>query len=234
MNFLEKSRVIVITGASSGIGRALCEGFSAEGHTVIGFSRQAHELEKTSDRCPGMVPACGDITHRQDVDRLIDTALDQFGRIDVLINNAGQNQSGHFLDTPYEHWSRIIETNLLGLGYLTHNVLPIMVQQTHGRIVNIVSRAPEACFAGTSAYSVSKGAVILLTRVLAQEISAIGQNDILINDLIPGPTRTAMTLTGQEPADVFPFVRELVELPAGGPTGKVFFGGKPYLPWSHE
>ncbi len=233
MKLQSKSRVFVITGASSGIGRSLCEGFSAEGHSVIGFSRRMSELAKTATACPGMVTVAGDMTVQQDTDRLVATALERFGRIDVLINNAGQNLSGNFIDTPFENWRRIVETNLLGLAYLTHRVLPVMVQQTHGRIINTVSRAPEACFAGTSAYSASKGAVMLLTRVIAQEIVNRGQNDILINDLVPGPTKTSMTTTGQNPAAVFPFVRELVDLPMGGPNGKVFFGGKPYVPWTN-
>ncbi len=233
MNPLPKGRVCLITGASSGIGRVLCNGFSAEGNTVIGFSRRVNELAKTSEITPGMVTIAGDITNQRDVDSLVAIALERFGRIDVLINNAGQNLSGNFLDTPFEDWSRIVETNLMGLAHLTYKVLPVMVRQAHGRIVNIVSRAPEACFAGTSAYSVSKGAVMLLTRVIAQEISAIGQDDILINDLIPGPTKTSMTMTGQDPAAVFPYVRDLVGLPMGGPSGKVFFGGKLYVPWTN-
>ena len=224
-------RVVVITGAGSGIGRVLCQGFSVEGYNVIGFGRRIDELEKTRESSPGMVAIAGDVTSQHDVELSVATALERFGRIDVLINNAGQNQAGNFVDNAFEDWRRIIDTNLIGLARLTHQVLPIMVQKAHGRIVNIVSRAPEACFAGTSAYSSSKGAVMLLTRVIAREISGMGINDILINDLIPGPTRTEMNMTGQDPVEIFPYVRELVELPSGGPNGIVFFKGKAYQPW---
>lgn len=227
----ENRRVIMITGASSGIGRVLCQGFSVDGHNVIGFGRRIDELEKTRETSPGMLAITGDVTSQHDVELLVATALERFGRIDALINNAGQNQAGNFVDNTFEDWRRIVDTNLIGLACLTHRVLPIMVRQAYGRIVNIVSRAPEACFTGTSAYSSSKGAVILLTRVIAQEISGMGLNDILINDLIPGPTRTEMNMEGQDPVEVFPCVRELIELPSGGPNGKIFFKGKAYQPW---
>ena len=78
-----------------------------------------------------------------------------------------------------------------------------------------------------SSYSVSKAAVSVLTACLAAEVTT-GHPDVLVNDLIPGPTRTAMTSTGQDPEAVYPMVRELVLLPAGGPSGQAFFKGEPF------
>jgi NAD(P)-dependent dehydrogenase (short-subunit alcohol dehydrogenase family) len=201
---------------------------------VVGFGRRAAALAETAATCPGMVTVVGDVTSRQDTAALIEEVLTRYGRIDALINNAGQNVFGQFLDTAFDDWCRVVETNLLGLARLTHQVLPVMLGQGHGRIVNLVSRAPEVCAAGTSAYAVSKGAVMLLTRAISNEIGAAGYPDVLINDLVPGPTRTAMNATGQDPAAVYPFVRDLVELPAGAASGKVYFQGKQYVPWANH
>lgn len=130
-------RVVVITGAGSGIGEALAVGFASDGASVVGFGRREASLAAAAEKCPGgMVGVAGDVTSEEDVDRLVATTMDRFGRIDVLINNAGIHGGGKLIDKKFEDWARVIEVNLTGLALCTHRLLPVMMEGGYGRIVN--------------------------------------------------------------------------------------------------
>jgi 3-oxoacyl-[acyl-carrier protein] reductase len=151
----------------------------------------------------------------------------------LLVNNAGIASSGPLLARPFRAWAAVIQVNLLGVALCTHRVLPNMLARGSGRIINVVSRAAEFPFAGLSAYSASKAGVISFTRALAVEVGPPKQPDILINALVPGLTNTAMTqriapALLQEPEAVYPHMRFLVTLPAGGPHGRVFWNSQEY------
>jgi NAD(P)-dependent dehydrogenase (short-subunit alcohol dehydrogenase family) len=231
-----QGKVVLVTGASRGIGRALARGFAADGASVIAFARSAQDLQETAHgHTEHFLMVVGDVTSEADVDRLVATTYERFGQIDVLVNNAGIGNAGELLARPFSDWAEVIRVNLIGLALCTHRVLPGMIERGYGRVINVVSRAAESPWAGVSAYAASKAGVISLTRALATEVGPPKQPDILINALIPGPTNTAMTRQAgwdptrlQDPEAVYPHTRFLVTLPVGGPHGRVFWNSQEY------
>jgi NAD(P)-dependent dehydrogenase (short-subunit alcohol dehydrogenase family) len=217
-------RVVVVTGATSGIGRAVASALAGEVAGLVAFGRSA----APSAAGGNVLAIAGDINSAQDVQALFAQALARFGRIDALINSAGVNPRGAFLDLGHEEWRHTIETNLIGYASVCRAALPIMMKQSHGRIVNLATRLAWECGKSASAYSCSKAGASMLTRCLAAEIDRNRYPDILVNDLIPGDTRTAMNPGGQDPEAVVPFVRDLILLPGGGATGVTFFRGKTF------
>jgi 3-oxoacyl-[acyl-carrier protein] reductase len=236
-----EGKTIVITGAGSGIGGALAVGFSKDGALVVGFDISRDGLSETAAACAGeFVSVEGDVTLPDDVDRLVSVALGTSGRIDALINNAGI-AAGVFTEEPFERWQRVIDVNLNGVALCTHRVLPVMMKQGHGRIISVISRAAEGLSAGNNAYAASKAGATTLMKTLAASVRQTGHHDILVNSMVPGPTKTpiwAPALTDsrlaeyvermQEPQAVYPHARFLVELPPDGPTGRVFWNSEEY------
>lgn len=232
-----KGKVILITGASRGIGRALAMGFAADGANVIAFARSAEALDGMAHGDAGnLLTVVGDVTSEADVDRLVATAHERFGHIDVLVNNAGVRNKGALLAQPFGYWADVVRVNLIGLALCTHRVLPDMLQRGHGRVINLASRAAECPRPALSAYGAAKAGVLYFTQALAAEVGPPVHPDILINALIPGPTDTAMTrprgardpVSLQTPEAVYPHAKFLVTLPPGGPHGRVFWKSKEY------
>ena len=232
----DSDKIVVITGGSRGIGRALARGFAGDGARVVIFGRNESDLAETAASNPDKTTiVTGDITASQDVNNLFQTTMDKFGPVDVLINNAGIINSGAFIEHAFEHWESVIRVNLIGLAMCTYKVLPGMMERGHGRIVNLASRAAEQCFTTWSAYSSSKAGVISFTKTIAAEVGPPAYPDILINSLIPGPTKTEMFRKGgldpsiaQDPQVVYPHTRFVVDLPPNGPHGKIFWNSKEY------
>ena len=243
-----QGKVVVITGAGSGIGRALAKGFTEDGALVVGFDTDPAGLLTTARACGQLLTVQGDVTSEADVDRLVSLCIERFGRIDVLFNNAGISGEGSlFHQMPFQDWVRVIQVNLIGVALCTHRVLPGMLERGYGRIINVTSRAAEAAGPRLSAYASSKAAIITFTRAVANGIDRTLYPDVLVNAMIPGITRTAMwdkalssgMLTDeflenlQEPEAVYPHARYIVELPAGGPSGRVFFNSQEYPIYQH-
>jgi NAD(P)-dependent dehydrogenase (short-subunit alcohol dehydrogenase family) len=162
---------------------------------------------------------------------MVKTAVDETGRLDVLFNNAGISlvRSIHnFKDDSYE---KVIRINLFGPVYGIRAAIPVMRTQNFGRIINLVSRAAEAGNNAMSPYNSSKAALWSVTRSAAVENI---DYDILINGMIPGPTKSGMMPQGQEPKVVYPSAKWMATLPSGGPTGKVFWNQKEYTMFSKE
>lgn len=232
----QTGKVVLVTGASRGIGRALARGFAGDGDNVVVFARSEKDLQEIMSGDPErFLAVVGDVTSETDVDRVVTAAQQRFGRIDVLINNAGISNGGELLARPFRDWAEVIRVNLIGLALCTHRVLPGMIERGCGRVINVVSRLAEFPWAGASAYAASKAGVVSLTRALAAEVGPPKYPDILINALIPGPTYTEMARQGgwdparlQMPEVVYPHTRFLVTLPAGGPHGRVFWNSQEY------
>ena len=224
-------KVIIVTGAGSGIGAALSAGFVADGADVVGFDLDESGLQRTTAMCSkGMCCVTGNVKSDTDLERLTEAAMAIRGRIDVLINNAGIANQGDLIDRPFADWQAVIDVNLTGVARCTHAVLPGMMERRHGRIVNVCSREGEAGRRTLSAYSASKAGIAVLTKSLARELRKAGQDDVLVHGLIPGGTRTKMSSSDsmQPPEAVYPHTRFVVELPRGGPNGRVFFRSEDY------
>jgi len=243
-----KGQVVLITGAGSGIGRAFAVGFTKDGARVAGFDIDREGLEGTAQACASpLMTVVGDVTSQADVDRLVAAVTEQFGRIDVLFNNAGIGDQGSVLERPFDDWARVIQVNLIGVALCTHRVLPGMLERGHGRIINVVSRAAESADARLSAYATSKAGVITFTRALANGIDRESYPDVLVNAMIPGTTRTAIWARAlesgmlsdellknfQEPEVVYPHACFMAELPACGPNGRVFWNSEEYPIYQH-
>ena len=215
---------VIVTGAGSGIGRALAAGFCADGASVIGFGRTRADLEETARQCKAgeMHAVVGDVGRPEDVERLFSDAARLQGKVDILVNNAAQYPKVAFLETSGEEWARVIQTNVIGMALCCRAALPGMLERGFGRVLNLGSFAWMGPIPKSSAYSASKGAVRPFTRALAAEIDRDRYPDVLINELIPGIVRTRMSETGEEPADVYRHARFVASLPRSGPTGKTF------------
>jgi|GEM_PF-820916 len=228
-------KVVIITGAGSGIGQALAAGFSGDGAKVVAFDRDTAGLEATRALCSGeLIAVAGDVTSEADLRRVVDSALARWGQIDVVFNNAGLANIGRLLDRPFADWSAVIEVNLIGVALGTYLVLPHMIKRGHGRVISLTSNGGESGRPEYSAYSASKAGVDLFTKSVAREMLSAGHRDILINAIIPGVTTTPLgegrpEHIGQEPAAVYPHAKFVADLPENGPTGRIFRGSKDHI-----
>lgn len=215
---------VVVTGAGSGVGRALAAGFCEEGADVVGLGRTEESLAETA-RLHGrgrMRLVVGDVSNEADAERLLAEASGIRGKVDVLINNAAVYPRQGLLESSIREWREAIEINVVGVMMTCKLALPGMLERGHGRIINVGSYAWKRPIPGSSAYSVSKGALHVLTKAIAAEIDRTRYPDVLVNELIPGVIRSGMSESGEDPATVYPHARFLTQLPPGGPSGQLF------------
>ena len=189
-----KDKVCIITGGTSGIGKAAVELFAEEGATVVFTGRRAPEGEAVESALVGRGLSVkfvqGDLTKPEDRDRLMDTTVSLYGKIDVLYNNAAISIFSSFEDLDEETADRILDTNYRSVFALCKLVLPIMKKQGGGAIINTASIGGIVGTPTIVAYSGSKGAIRMLSKGLASEV--VGYN-IRVNTIIPGFTLTEMT-----------------------------------------
>ncbi len=207
----EAGKVALVTGASRGIGRAIAGALAGAGLRV-GVSyragdREAREVVEKIAANGGQAQSFkADIGVPEESRRLVESALAAFGRIDVLVNNAGISvTSARVAELPSEDWERVLRVNLSGPFYLIKAVLPHMRQRKSGHIVNLSSNVTQRFPAMYGAYTVSKCGLDALTRILAKEE---GPNGIRVNAIAPGPIETDMlqhslALMGPEKAEAF-------------------------------
>jgi 2-hydroxycyclohexanecarboxyl-CoA dehydrogenase len=178
------NRVALVTGAAAGIGTAIAARLAREGMRVAAADMDEAGLGALD---PAYLAVKMDITAPAEVKAGVQRVLDKWGRIDVLVNNAGRTRVGPFLQSKEEHWEELFRIDVLGLMRCTQAVLPGMLAQGSGRIVNIASDAALSGLAGQAVYSAAKGAVIAFTKSLAREVSPQG---VLVNAVSPGPVNT--------------------------------------------
>lgn len=219
-----QDKVVVVTGAGSGIGRGLAAGFCRDGARVIGFGRKAADLEATASQFGNGRMHCiaGDLARTADIERLFAEVQQKFGRVDILINNAALYPKTGFLATAPQDWAEVIQVNVVAMAHCCRAALPGMLQRKFGRILNVGSFAWKGPIVDSSAYSTSKAAVTVLTRCIALEIDRQVYPDVLVNEFLPGVTRTRMSAEGADPAEVYPHARHVATLPANGPHGAIF------------
>jgi NAD(P)-dependent dehydrogenase (short-subunit alcohol dehydrogenase family) len=229
MDFSDKA--VVVTGAGSGIGRAIAAGFCSEGANVMGIGRTRADLEETASLCAAgrMQFVVGDVARREDVERLFAEAVRLYGKADILVNNAALYPKVAFLESSHEEWSRVIQTNVVGIALCCRVALPGMLERGFGRILNLGSLAWLGPIPNSSAYSASKGAVRPFTKALAAEIDRRRYPDVLINELLPGVVRTRMSESGEDPAEIYRHARFVASLPRNGPTGKTYLQSALYI-----
>ena len=194
-------RVALVTGAASGIGRAVAHAFAAEGAAVHAVDIQAAALGTLVDGLcsEGLTasPTVADISVPEVVERWVTNVLDASGRIDCLANIAGVISSQPVEEVSLAEWDRILGINLRGTFLCARAVAPAMKRQGSGSIINVSSRAGAMGFAGMTAYCASKFGVEGMSRALAQEL---GPHGIAVNTITPGtPVHTAMSETTYSP-----------------------------------
>lgn len=218
-----EGKTVVITGAASGIGRALALGFARDGARVVATDINETGLRGIADA--GIATRVVDVSSDRDVRDMIAFAQQTAGRVDVLFNNAGLGGAKPIEQIDDDMFERYIGVHLFGAYYGTRAALPVMRRQGFGRIINTLSRHAGQRARGFAAYASAKAGMLALTRVAAAEV---GGADILVNGMIPGPTRSGMMKGDnlQEPEVVYPGALWLATLPAGGPSGKVFWNRK--------
>jgi len=187
-------KVALVTGGSRGIGKAIASAYGAEGAKVFICGRNASDLRAALDELrEGAVEiagAAGDIGNSNDVERIVKSAVECFGTIDVLVNNASiLGPREPIVNYPLDAWDQVIRINLTGVFLTTRAILPIMSARHAGSIINVTSGVGRRGKAKWGAYAVSKGGLEVFTQVLAEEISEAG---IRVNSVNPAATRTRM------------------------------------------
>jgi 2-hydroxycyclohexanecarboxyl-CoA dehydrogenase len=193
------NKITIVTGAGQGIGRAIAQKLAADGASVVVTDiNETAATETASTMGPGTLADHTDVTDRDSVASMVERVRGQFGRIDVLVNNAGWDKAELFVDSDPADWDRTIRINLYGLLHTCHVVLPIMAEQGHGSLVNIGSDAGRVGSSGEAVYSATKGGVIAFTKTIAREMARYGVN---VNCVSPGPSDTALfdSVTGGNP-----------------------------------
>lgn len=185
----------LITGAGRGIGRATAIAFAAEGINVGLVGRTAENLEKVAAELAQYgvktVFAVADVANQDSVNAAVEHVLTELGSIDILINNAGIGKFGNFLDLSPEEFKAIIDTNLMGVYYVTRAVLPQMIERQSGDIINISSTAGQKGAPVTSAYSASKFGLMGLTESLMLEVR---KHNIRVSALTPSTVATDLAI----------------------------------------
>ncbi|XLQ12259.1 MAG: 3-oxoacyl-[acyl-carrier-protein] reductase [cyanobacterium endosymbiont of Epithemia adnata isolate EadnSB Bon19] len=188
-------QVSIVTGASRGIGRAIALSLGSTGlKVVVNYARSSTAAEEVVqsiiDKGGKAIAVQGDVSKTEEVDTLIKTTLEQFGRIDVLVNNAGITHDTLLVRMKLEQWQEVIDLNLTGVFLCTKAVTKLMLKQKQGRVVNIVSVSGQIGNPGQANYSAAKAGVIGLTKTVAKELAGRG---VTINAVAPGFITTDMT-----------------------------------------
>lgn len=202
-----KNKVAIITGASSGIGEATARRLAESGARVVLAARRVERLEALAadieHREGTALVAPTDVTDERSVQRLARAALDAFGRIDILINNAGIMPLSPISKLKVEEWDRMIDVNIKGVLYCVAATLPTMLEQGSGHIINVSSVAGRRPFPTGTVYSATKFAVRAISQGLRLELSPI--KGIRVTDIEPGVVATELThhITDNETANRF-------------------------------
>lgn len=191
---MPKGKVAVITGASRGIGKSIALALAAQGATIVAMDMDqaatdavVAELQAAGTKALAVV---GNVTVTADVDRMIEAAVEAFGRVDILVNNAGITRDGLIMRMKDEEWDAVLNVNLKGAFVCTRAAFKVMSKQRYGRIINIASVVGQMGNAGQANYCASKAGLIGLTKSNAREMA---KRNVTVNAVAPGFIATAMT-----------------------------------------
>lgn len=195
---MEERRVALITGGSRGIGRKVAEKFAKEGYNLVinyvsentNIEQITKEMKQIASQKIEIVFFKADVTNFHACEELVKNAVEQFGTIDVLVNNAGITKDNLLMRMKEEEFDKVIEVNLKGTYNMTKNVIPTMMKKKYGKIINISSVVGVSGNAGQCNYAASKAGIIGFTKSLAKELAS---RNILANCIAPGFITTDMT-----------------------------------------
>lgn len=188
-----ENRVAFITGASRGIGRATALAMAQAGYHIVVASPEMEFNEQVAEQVRASREALVvdlDLCSTESIKSGFAQAMKQFGRVDVLVNNAGITRDGLSLRMKKEDWDLVLQINLSGAFFASQQALPFMIRERYGRIINIASVVGQAGNAGQANYVASKAGIIGLTKALAQEVASRG---VTVNAIAPGFIETDMT-----------------------------------------
>jgi 3-oxoacyl-[acyl-carrier protein] reductase len=196
-----EGQVAFVTGGATGIGRAIAEALSRRGAAVAIFARNQERAAKAAEALRGAGGQAAsfeaDIARTESVNAAFDAALEQFGRVDALVNNAGVTRDGIFVRMSDEQWQQVIDTNLGGAFRCSRAVARTMMKARSGRIVNVSSVVGLMGNAGQANYAASKAGLLGLTKSLARELAS---RNVTVNAVCPGFIETDMTAARPETA----------------------------------
>jgi len=209
MGFLE-GKVAIVTGASRGIGRAIAVALASEGaKVVVNYASSASAAEavvaeiNSLDNGSEAIAFPADVSKEAEVDSLIKSTIDKWGRVDVLVNNAGITRDTLLLRMKLEDWQSVIDLNLTGVFLTSRAIAKIMLKQKSGRIINIASVSGLMGNAGQGNYSAAKAGVIGFTKTVAKELASRG---ITVNAVAPGFIATDMTADLKNTEEILKFI----------------------------
>ncbi|MCG9811289.1 SDR family oxidoreductase [Staphylococcus argenteus] len=185
-------KVAVVTGAGSGIGEAIATLLHEEGAKVVLAGRNKEKLQNLANQLSQdnvkVVPT--DVTNKEEVDELIKIAQETFGRLDIVINSAGQMLSSKITDYQVDEWDSMIDVNIKGTLYTAQAALPTMLEQSSGHLINIASISGFEVTKSSTIYSATKAAVHIITQGLEKELAKTG---VKVTSISPGMVDTAIT-----------------------------------------
>lgn len=191
---MPKNKIAVVTGASRGIGRSISLALSAAGATIVAMDmdQSATDAVVAEIKAAGgmALAVVGNVTVPEDAEKMIDAAMNEYGRVDILVNNAGITRDGIFLRMKDEDWDAVLTVNLKGAFLCSRAASKVMTKQRSGRIINIASVVGQMGNAGQANYCASKAGLIGLTKSNARELA---KRNITVNAVAPGFIATAMT-----------------------------------------
>lgn len=219
-------KVILVTGASSGLGKQMAEAFAKQGGDVVIVARRLEKLEELAKIIEGYgvkcLPLKCDVTDTEQINSVVEKAIQEFGKIDVLVNNAGSSKAGPVTDLSDEDWNFTIDIDLTSVFKMTRAVSKHMVEKGYGRIINIASMyGLLATNQLASPYHASKAGVINFTRAVSAELSSKG---VTCNAICPGFFETELTEAAINTDDFKGYISVSVPILRAGMAGELNAG----------
>ncbi|MCP3030767.1 SDR family oxidoreductase [Halobacillus sp. A1] len=202
-----KNKSAIITGASSGIGKAIAEHLAQEGANVVLAARRAHKLQQLAEDVEDKygvraIVSETDVTKRSDVEELVKHTTDKLGSVDIYVNNAGVMLLSFLKNDHVDEWEQMVDVNIKGVLFGIHAALPQMLKQESGHIINVASVAGHEVFPSSTVYSATKYAVKALSMGMEKELSRSG---VRVTNVSPGAVDTELTehITDGDVIDMF-------------------------------